>query len=97
VKKSVTAESDGDVRRKAPQDVEDRELGVLALTEQMRDRRRQDEEGKECEDRQIGKVACVDEPVVVNADRDPLDDFPDRHLGLQLLLNLRAEGRAHAG
>ena len=62
----------------------------------MSNRGGENEEGEQGQYRQISEVTGVDEAVVVDADRDPLHDFPGRDLGLELLLDLRAEGRAHA-
>ena len=56
-----------------------------------------DEEGEERDNRQISEVAGVDEAVVVDADGDPLHHLPRRQPRRQLLLDLRAEGGAHAG
>ena len=70
------AQSVGDVGRQPAEDVDDGQLRILALAEQMRDRGGEDEEGKQREDRQIGEIAGVDEAVVIDADRDPLDHFP---------------------
>ena len=47
---------------------------VLGLAEEAGDGRGEDEERKQRQQRQIGKIAGVDEAVVVDADRDPLDD-----------------------
>ena len=82
----------GDVGRQPPEDIGDRQLRVLALAQQMRDRRREDEERKQREDRKIGEVAGVDEAVVIDSDGDPLDHFPRSDLRLELLLDLGAEG-----
>ena len=88
----VSATSGGSRR----EDVGDGQLRVLALPDQMRDRCGDDEEREQGKDRQIGKVAGVDEAVVINADGDALDHFPRRQPGLELLLDLGAEGRPHA-
>ncbi len=65
-----------DVGRKPPQHVGDGQHRVLALPEQVRDGRGDDEEGKQRDDREIGEIAGVDEAVVVDADRDALNHFP---------------------
>ena len=68
----------GDVGRQPAKHVEHGQLRVLALAEQVRDRGGEDEEGEQREHRQISEVAGVDEAVVIDADRDPLDDLPGR-------------------
>jgi hypothetical protein len=61
------------------------------------DRRGDDEKREQCDDRQISEVSGVDEPVVVNADRDPLHHLPRCQTRLELLLDLGAERGTHAG
>src|SRR5205085_6756819 len=68
-----------------------------ALAEQMRRGGGDDEEREQRDDRQIGKVAGVDEPVVIDAHHDPLGDLPRSDLGRELLLNLAAERGPDAG
>ena len=58
--------------------VDDGQRAVLGLAEQMGDRGGEDEEREQRQQRQIGEVAGVDEAVVIDADRDPLDHFPRR-------------------
>ena len=61
-----------DVRRESAKDVGDGQHRVLALPEQVRDGGSDDEEREQRDDRQVGEIAGVDEPVVVDADRDAL-------------------------
>jgi hypothetical protein len=53
------------------------------------------EEGEERDDRKVSEVAGVDEAVVVNADRDPLDDLPRGQARLELFFDVGPKGRAH--
>ena len=64
----------GDVGRQVGRGSSPRPAPLLGLAEQPRDRGGEDEEREERQQRQIGEVAGVDEAVVVDADRDPLDD-----------------------
>ena len=48
---------------------------VLVAADQMRDRGGEDEEREQRQQRQIGQIAGMDEAVVIDPDRDPLDDF----------------------
>ena len=69
---------------------------AFRLSEDLRQGRGKDEEGKESEKRKKGEVAGMDEPVIVDADRHPLDHLPPVRAMLQFLGDVAAEGSAHA-
>ena len=58
------------------EDCRDRSRAAFRLAENLGKCRREDEKGKEGQERQKREVSSVDEPIIVYADRDPLDHFP---------------------
>jgi hypothetical protein len=74
----------------------DRLSPTFRLSEDLRQCRRKDEEGKQGKKRKKREVAGMDEPVIVDADRHPLDHLPPVRAMLQLLRDVAAEGSAHA-
>src|SRR4051812_23921183 len=53
--------------RQGTQEAIDRIFGVPAMAEPMRQSREDDEEGKERDQREVGEVASMDEPVRIDA------------------------------
>jgi len=83
----------GNARWQLRQNRCDRQPGAVGLAEYRRQGGGDDEEGKQRCHRQEGEVPGVDEAVVVDADRDPLDDLERAGARLQLGDDLMAERR----
>ncbi len=91
-----TAERRCNLRRQLREDRRDRLGAAFRLPEDLRQSRGKDEEGKEGKKRKKREVAGMDEPVIIDADRHPLDHLPPMRAMLQLLRDVAAEGSAHA-
>jgi hypothetical protein len=65
---------------------------TLRLAEQPSDGGRDDEEGEEGHQREIGKVARVDEPIRIDADGNPLHYLKGAGAGLHLRILLAEPG-----
>ena len=76
-----------DIGRESDEHGRHRISAVLGAPEQMGGRGGEDEEREQRHQSEIGEIAGVDEAVVIDSDRDPLDHFPRGRLRLELFLD----------
>ena len=91
------AQGRGDAGRQLGEEGGDGQRAILGAAEKMGHGRGEDEEREHRQQRQISKVAGVDEAIVIDPDADPFEHLQRVGPRLQLHDHVVAERRLHAG